>query len=152
MSTSRAPDAAPRTALEQILAPNLFQQERGHSRLVRIDERSVLGVGGEDHRGDRRTQSRQLPAQVHPAPVGQSDVDHGDVDRQATGQEIPGGGQRLRVGHDVDVPLSRQQFRQTASNDLMVVDEETPDAHRLSLSLPRAGHRIAMCGGASDRC
>jgi signal transduction histidine kinase len=75
-----------------------------------------------------------LPADLHPVTVGESDVEHRDIrTRRRNARERFSGGSGL--SHDFEVPFGLEELLDPATDDLVVVEEKHP--HRIAHASPQ---------------
>jgi len=105
---------------DQIGAVSLLKHVPGRSGHDRVQQRSVVAERSEHQAGHLGQPRPDLPADRHPIPIGQPDIEHGHIGAQ---RRNPGqrGGCRASLADHPDVRLGLQQAAHPPADDLVVV-------------------------------
>ena len=113
--------------LDEVVAAHLLEDVARGAGHDRGEQRLVVVVGRQDERRDLGVAGPDLPADVDARPVGQAAVEDGHVGSQRG--DPPG---RLLgetgLADDLDVAFALEELLETSAHDLVVVEEEHPDA------------------------
>ena len=112
--------------VDEVVAAHLLEDVAGRTGHDRGEQRVVVVVRREDERLDARVLRAHVPAHVDARAVGQTPVEDRDV---RTERRDPARGLLGETGlpHDHDVALGLQQLPDTATHELVVVEQVDPD-------------------------
>lgn len=110
----------------QVRAPDLLEHVPGRTRHHRVHQRVVVGERGQHQAGHLGHPGADLPADGHPVPVRQPDVQHGHV-RPQRGDPGECRGRGARLANYLDVTLGLKHVPDTPPDNLMIVEQEHLD-------------------------